>query len=298
MSTSLIVLIPVVLLGLVTALCFVGCVFQTGGIGPNLGPYGKAITSNTSLIAFWPLDDQVPTDNSTPVAHDFASHPVGVMPFDGTYTGTFTLQRQGIVPGDTQNNDLNPCASFNGGRVEVRFHPELNPGKTTFTLEAWVKPTWGAGPPGAQNAVVVSANGDPTVNAGYALIATPDNFWEANLGLGPNAPAATPFLVTKSDQQIVTTGASYVAMTYDGTALKLFVGVVGGTFTPKSTPLPPNSNYQPEQPTTATPLFIAMGRPDLPTSGQNPFNGFIQDVAFYSPALLDDEVQSHFALGG
>jgi hypothetical protein len=137
MSASLIVLIPVVLLGLVTALSFVGCAFQTGGVSGDLGPYGDGITKDPNLVAFWPLDDAMPTDNSPALAHDIASHPPGVNPFNGTYIGTFQLQALGIVPGDNVNHDVTPCAIFDIGRVEVPFHVELN--AAPFTLECWVQ---------------------------------------------------------------------------------------------------------------------------------------------------------------
>jgi hypothetical protein len=45
-----------------------------------------------------------------------------------------------------------------------------------------------------------------------------------------------------------------------------------------------------------TPLFIGMGRPDLST-GRFPFNGRIQNVAYYGVALDAPTIQSHFALG-
>jgi hypothetical protein len=47
---------------------------------------------------------------------------------------------------------------------------------------------------------------------------------------------------------------------------------------------------------TTTPLFIGMGRPDLP-AGMFPFPGFIQDVAFYGSALSFPILQGHFNAG-
>jgi hypothetical protein len=290
MSASLIILIPFVLLGLVTALCFVGCGLPVTGLPDDLGPYQNTITKHPNLIALWPLNDT--RDPNAPPQTALAVGPP-LTAFNGTYVGGFMLTQAGIVPGDVLPGSAipTPCASFTGGRVQVPFHSELNP-DATFTVEAWVKPNWGAGPPMAQNAVVVSANADPKINAGYGLLATPDNFWEANLGLGLSDPSA--FLVTKFDKQIVTNVASYLALTFDGSMLTLFVGPVGGVVTSTSMPLPVNSKYQPELQATATQLFIAMGSPD---AGANPFNGSIQDVAFYSPALNSADVQLHFALG-
>jgi Concanavalin A-like lectin/glucanases superfamily len=301
MSASLVVLIPVLLLGLVTSLCFVGCVFQTGGIGEvDLGPYRNAITKSSNLIAFWPLDDAPPTDPSAPVARDNAA-PFGQIGFDGTYKGNFTLRVDGIVTGDhpAVGSAGNPCASFDGGLVEVLFNQSLNP-SSSFTLECWVQPKWTSA--GTQQAVMVSATVDmgptPMNNAGYALYATPTipNFWAAQIGIG------TDFVGVTSNQGIVLNGKTtyYLAMSFKDNALSLFVGV-DGTLTPVP-PMPmqlgPGQTFKSEQPgATATSLFIAMGRPDLPTTNEYPFNGLIQDVAFYSPALEPGDIQNHFTLG-
>jgi hypothetical protein len=290
MSTSLIVLIPVVLLGLVTVLCFIGCVLNTHGLGQGYGPYQDAIRKNSSLVAFWPLDDQQSPDVSQPEAADIAPKPAPLNPFTGLYTGpdgSFALNQMGIVPGDAQNG-LTPCAFFNGGFVTVGFQQALNP--ATFTLECWVSPAPTIA--GVQSVVVASANTDlsatPTANAGYALAATPDGAWAAEIGLGQT------FFTVSSTSPILPGISTYLAMTFDGTTLTLFVGTVGGTLVSFSGT--PGAGFLPEGAATATPLFIGMGRPDM-MSGMFPFDGFIQDVAFYSPALGNTDVQNNFQLG-
>lgn len=302
MSASSIVLIPVVLLGLVTTLCFVGCVLNTHGTGPNLGAYENGVYYNNKSIAFWPLNDSAAL---LPTAASIINPQ-----FNGTYPDTpmgpnsFMIQQQGIVFGDV-NNGLTPCAFFNGSFVTVDFHQELNP--ATFTLEAWVKPNWTAADPPAQRVVVASAN--VSVGAGYALFATADNFWQVQIGIGSGN-----FLSVKFDQAIALNAdrtmnpVNYLAVTFDGMVLTLFVGTVvgtvGGTVTAtlaskSSPPLVPPTQFLPEQsmaPSTATPLFIGMGRPDT-MGGMFPFNGWIQDVAFYSPQLSATDVQNNFNLG-
>lgn len=297
MSASLIVLIPVVLFGLVTVLCFIGCGLSTHGLGQGFGPYQDAIRKISNLIAFWPLDDQPSPDVSQPEAVDIAPKQPPLPPFTGFYMGpdgSFTLNNTGIVPGDF-NNGLTPCASFNGGFVSVGFRQELN--ASSFTLECWVKPNWAAGDPQDFRAVVASAFGDPnpTMDSGFGLLATPDNFWTAQIGLG------TRFLSATSTQAIMLDGVTtyYLAMSFDGSTLTLFVGIAGGDLTP-TPPVSPNpgEKFLPESSgMTATSLFIGMGRPDLPTTMQNPFNGLIQDVAYYSPALGMGDIQNNFTLG-
>jgi hypothetical protein len=47
---------------------------------------------------------------------------------------------------------------------------------------------------------------------------------------------------------------------------------------------------------TSIPFFIGQGRPDLPTP-QFPFNGWIQDVAFYDVVLDRKTIEKHYANG-
>jgi hypothetical protein len=116
--------------------------------------------------------------------------------------------------------------------------------------------------------------------------------WAAEIGLGQT------FFSVQSTDPIVPNVITYLAMTFDGTKLSLFVGTVGpaggGNFASFSNT--PSAGFLPEGPSTATPLFIGMGRPDM-TGGMFPFNGSIQDVAFYSPPLSGTDVQNNFNLG-
>lgn len=297
MSASLIILIPVVLLGLVTALCFVGCGLSTHGLGEGYGPYHDGIRNTSNLVAFWPLDDQPSPDVSQPEATDIAPKQAPLTPFTGFYTGpagSFTLGNTGIVTGDVDNG-LTPCASFNGGFVNVDFHKELNPAQ--FTLECWVKPNWTAADAQVPRAVLVSFN---SAGAGYSLFANPNNFWQVQIGTGGGnfaSATATDGIALSADPSL--NPVTYLAATYDGTTLSLFVGVAEAS--PNVTPSQPTTtSFVPEQsmasPSTATPLFIGMGRPDTP-NGMFPFNGFIQDVAIYNTALDPGTIQKHFALG-
>jgi hypothetical protein len=152
------------------------------------------------------------------------------------------------------------------------------------------------------HAVVVTTNLDPTVNSGYALFCDEKNFWNASIGLGSagafkeTTPAATSQPVTPGSNQVF-----YLALTFDGkNALNLFVSQAGAGQTFNMTPyasltLSPTDKFAPSG--GNLPLFIAMGRPDLPTSMLLPFVGKIQDVAFYGAPLDPTTLQMHFALG-
>lgn len=315
MSASLIILIPLVLVGLVGALCFVGCVLPTTGLASPLGPYqGDTILGENKIVALYPLNDTLPVPAppppAMPTAQDLVTTPG---PFNGFYNsapsvpydpvnqsaaapGTFTLGQPGIVLGDVPQNSStrSACAAFNGGFVSVPFNAALNP-QTQFTVEAWVQPNWTDDDVTnfpATRVVVASAETSP---AGYGLVATPDNFWSATVAVDANPNPM--FFSVKSDKAI-TLGKNvtyYLAMTFDaGTGqLQLFVGDTSdSSFTPKPGTTPSNSTFLPVL--AATPFLIGKGRADVP-NGLLPFNGFIQDVAVYNTVLSD--LNMHFSTG-
>src|SRR5215831_7300266 len=93
MSASLIVMVPIVLLGLVTALCFVGCGLMTHGLGLGFGPYEDPISNNSNCVACWPLNDAPPSTTAVDIKGGL----------NGSYMGSVALVQTGIVAGDFQN---------------------------------------------------------------------------------------------------------------------------------------------------------------------------------------------------
>jgi Concanavalin A-like lectin/glucanases superfamily len=283
MSASLIILIPFVLLGLVTTLCFVGCALPF--YVADFTHYDSVVLGTPNLVAFWPLDDLGGT-----TAAD-----AGVYHFDGKYDGTYAPGQPGIVKGSQISGGgfgfLSPCVLFAGGKVSVPFALPLNaPGP--FTIEAWVKPNWTATDPQVQRAVVVSAfldeSANPTASAGYALVAS-GNFWSAQIGIG------TQFMGATSSQPIILDGSTYyLAMTFDGTTLNLYVNPVLPLVAAATATIPANAAFIPVG-KTQTPLFIGMGRPDI--GGMFPFSGWIQDVVFYNRALDHKTIYDHHMIG-
>src|SRR5262249_24469627 len=177
-----------------------------------------------------PLNDQPSPDSPSPTAFDFATHHTpGQMQFNGTYTGSFMLLQAGIVPGDVPpGGSARPCTSFNGGRVEVPFPVELN--AAPFALECWVQRAW---PDSDANthAVVVTTNLDPAANSGYALFCDDTNMWTASIGLGPGANPTFKLTTPDPASQPATMGMTfYLALTFDGNMLSLFVNPTGSPF--------------------------------------------------------------------
>jgi hypothetical protein len=288
MSAALVLLIMLGTAAIVWSACFVGCSF----VVPYY-EYESTVTSTPGLVALWPLNDvsgNVATCNNTD--------------FNGTYTmgpvvtgspGTFTLDQPNIVAGDSLSDDptsLSPCVYFNGGFVSVPWAAALGPPlPSQFTLEAWVVPNWPSSD--VQPKVVVSSSTGQAPLQGFALYATPNStntslLWAAGIGLG----TAEAVAATGNNQTIVQGSLYFLVVTYDGSTLALWVN-------PADTTQPPDgsvaaSGYAPVS--SPIPLYIGQGRPDLPTP-QFPFNGSIQDVAFYNVVLDGQTIEKHYLNG-
>jgi len=320
MSASLIVLIPVALLGLVAALCFVGCILPTSGLAFT-AYRSTTVLGNPNLVAFWPLDDP---NNSVqareleampPIPGNYIvdtiaiNAPPGLFPdpavpnVSAAAPGDLLWFQAGIVAGDVLGGNASlksPCVTVNGGFVSVPFDPRINP--PSFTVEAWVTVGWRATDPTAFRVVVDCRTFAGNNVNGFALFANPGNQWVAAIGGGAAG-------------QTTLTGASvvfgsapvYLAMTYDNPSqtLKLFVNGV------LSAPAMPNVPFVPN---TATNLFIGSGEPSFPlrpqptlppaqTAPLTPFVGKMQDVAVYNAALAggtmdaNDVIFTHYTNG-
>jgi hypothetical protein len=177
MSTSLIILIPVILLGIVGTLCFVGCFLDTTGLPAT--PFheytGKTVLLNPAVIAYWPLNDKLTdTDNPAPALERVSNIPSSYidmatapqlypwMKFNvqsappepdvlsAAAPGTIAFNQPGIVKGDAVDPAnpavIQPCVVVNGCYVEAPFDPKFVP-QGSFTVEAWVRVGWSASDP-------------------------------------------------------------------------------------------------------------------------------------------------------
>jgi hypothetical protein len=335
MSMSLVVLLPVILLGIVGTLCFVGCVFNTSGLGPSFTSYtGTTILLSTNCIAYWPLKEIVDTlpaselisNNTGKYIDKNTAMPNTVYPWtkfsiqngagpdvlSAAAPGTIALGQTGIVLGDVVPPPGDPvlpaCMVVNGCYVEVPWNDKFVP-KTSFTVEAWARVDWTAGDPHAWRFVLDMREQTPST-AGFGIYAKADDNapgkyrWAAILGTGT---AAFTFLdsteppITLKDPAAAEGTTFYVALTYDGTTLTLFVdgkqqGQTASTYAPNAAQVlwigagspyvprrPQPAGPDPEHPNPAGPLF--------------PFVGAIQDVAIYSAALQPSEIATHYTNG-
>jgi hypothetical protein len=166
------------------------------------------------------------------------------------------------------------------GFVSVPFDQKLNPAQ--FTVEALVNPTKIA------SSVIVASD------TGYQLALNANGQFEASVGVGGTFDA--PVMVT--GDATTSNGPFYVAMTYDGTTLTLYVNPAasGGPSTLDTTTLVSAKPTPKYQPATSGELRIGAS-----ASGGTPdqfFAGTIQDVAIYSRALGFYEIVDHYGIAG
>jgi hypothetical protein len=337
MSTSLIVLIPVILFGIVGMFCFVGCILPTEGLGPDFNTYTTMIVSTKDVIAYWPLKEGADTMPASELVSNSTGNYIDkdrAMP-DTIYPwpefsianganppvlsaaagmGKLELASPRIVIGDVippLSSPLPPaCMVVNGCFVEVPFNDKFIP-QASFTVEAWVRVDWSAPPddPQAWRFVLDMREFSP-VTTGFGIFAKADDNapgvyrWAALVGDG--SPTFVPIESTGPTITLKDAGASegttvYLALTFNGQTLTLFVdGVQRGQV--------PFADYKPN---AAQVLWIGAGSPYLPRrmhpAGQPPgpdpasplfpFVGAIQDVAIYQVALEPLTILAHFTNG-
>jgi hypothetical protein len=243
MSASLVVLLPLMLLGIVSVFCFVGCAFQSGGVGIPFTQYsGLTVRGNSNLLAYWPLDDAIDTaaakefgpnnlegqfpgeyvDMNTvsalyPLLPSSPPNPPGANVQSAGAPGMLNLGQPGLVKGDVQPGtnppSLTTCMVVNGGYVLVGFDNGWNP-TSSFTIEAWVAVMWQSTDTPALRAVLDGRGQNqqgPPICQGFALIALPDD--------GQTMP---PF--TYHWAVMVGNGAEdFITLIDSGQAIKLFV---------------------------------------------------------------------------
>jgi hypothetical protein len=329
MSMSLVVLIPLILLGIVGMLCFVGCGLHTHGTSEPFFNYtGLTILPNSAIMAYWPLGEAKDTDpaaelisgntgsyidsSTTPALYPWPAYSLQNPPGPDIQSadagmGMIALAAPGIVKGDAVQPVGDPpvpmpCMVVNGAYVEVLFNAKFIP-LTSFTVEAWVRVDWSASDPHARRFVLDMRDFNPCT--GLGLFAKEDDTqpgmyrWAGLIGNGGTGSAG--FTIVASDELPITLSApgapatpTYLALTYDAPSQTLTLYVNGarqGKVT--SAVYAPNSTQ---------PLWIGAGAPYVVRRPQPagvlasplfPFAGAIQDVAIYSAALTSDVIVTH-----
>ena len=331
MSASLIVLIPVILLGIVGLFCFVGCILPEYEVVPPYTEYtGRTVLLEPAVIAYWPLKEAKDTDpavelisgndgsyidsSTTPSLYPWPAYsvpnPPGPDVLSADAPGAIAFAQPGIVKGDAVQPAnvpavVTPCVVVNGGYVDVPFNVKFIP-PTSFTVEAWVRVDWNADATHAHRFVLDSRDFSPCTGFGLFARAEDDQpgvySWTGIIGNGGTGGAGFT-TVGIADPAITLSGGSggstyYLALTYDGPSQTLILYVNGAQLAKVTSAVyVPNSTQ---------PLWIGAGAPYVPRRPQPadvvasplfPFVGAMQDVAIYSAALASDVILKHFHNG-
>jgi Concanavalin A-like lectin/glucanases superfamily len=263
MSHWVLLVAPLALASFVMLFAFVGCFLDSTGQAPPT-TYSLVVVNHRSLVGYWRLHEAAGETAALDAKGDN----------DGTYVGGVTLEQPGLVLGSQD-----PAALFDGstGYVSVPFAEALNPFK--FTVEALVDiPTVDN-----QFRAVVSSRdiGEGAIAFGYILYVSDQNNWQAWVGDG-TGPVWQ--VVTGPD---VTPGQHHVAMTYDGTTLKLYVDAIE-----VDAPATADVVYQPN---ATRELRIGSGA----NEAADPlffFNGVLDEVAVYNIDLDFATIAEHVGL--
>jgi hypothetical protein len=144
-----------------------------------------------------------------------------------------------------------------------------------FTIEAWVY--WD--PVGATRNYIL-AQGDVFANQGWALMSNDLGHWHWHFDSSPQFPPS-PGLTLPVKQW------THIAVTYDGSKLRFYQNEAGQPFTGPLVKTPTKSPGSANGP-------ILMGNS---FAGGTPFDGTLDELAFYSRALADAEIQAIFEAG-
>ncbi len=215
-------------------------------------------------VAYWRLDE--PEGSTTAV--DAAGS------FDGTYetgdAGTITYAVATGIPSETDT----AVAVKGKARVRIPYALELNP-YGAFTAEAWVKPNTLAADSQDYRTAFSSMGSGPT---GWLVYQQPDNTW-AWVIFADNWVATWVY----DTADVINTNTWYhIVLTREGS---LFTFYVNG----KSVGSTEYDIYNPNR----------NGKTDLgwrSDDGWNPFDGAIDDVAFYNKALTFEQVLNHYQM--
>lgn len=190
----------------------------------------------------------------------------------GNYTsGTITPGVPGGVPGETDT----AVAVTGGARVEVPWALELNP-SGDFAAEAWIKPATLAADNQDYRTAFSSEGSGPT---GWLLYQQPNNTW-AWVIYGDNWVSQ---FVTDPVTVIAADTWYHVVLRREGNTFSVFVNG-RQTIAQDWNAFVPNRDGA-----------VNLGWRHL--NDWKPFNGVIDDVAFYHYALSLDQIQKHYTVG-
>jgi len=219
---------------------------------PNLGPYSNLVKTD-GAAAYWRLGDA-----AGPSATDTLGQ------YTATYHGGVAFGAKGALAGDP---DTAVQLDGTSGYAEVPYSAALN--GTTFSVEAWVYPTGGAG-------TYRGVAGSRAYPYGWVLYASGSDTWQFWVNNGTS-------MASINGSPVQLNQWTHLVATFDGGMARLYVNgqQAGSGVTASYTP----NNGQP--------LEIGQG-----AAGSNfYFPGVLDEVSFYPAPLSAAQVQNHYTSG-
>ena len=223
-------------------------------------PYSAAVSADHPL-AYWRLDEA-----SGPTTIDSAGY------HDATYSGSPVYGAPSVITTET-NKSVDFAAA---GRATLSNYPELNP-RGPFSVELWARPH------GASSGVILGSQNRANSRGGYVF----NTYFYGTYGIDVGAPNAS---VTRYYSNIVPQDgvAVHLVFAWDGVSPQGTLYVNGEkTTSPQGGYAGDMNNFVNN---TVQPLTIG-----IRYDGSLPWNGAVDEVAFYDYALSAAQVTNHWS---
>ncbi len=301
---TVLLLAPLALLVVVALFRSVGCTLDRSGLLEEAvgWDYDGTVLSHANLAGYWRLGETAGTTATDATGANNGTYESETLVEDAgalspAAPGVTTLGAPGMVASESAHTSVH----VDGGYVEVPFAAALNTAQ--FSIEIWAAPDWdpaetvGAGDKPvrclmASREVSGGPGGSPR---GFALYAwrdpldTADTTFRWQIWVG-NGMAGEDW-VKRVGPPVEFGQPTHLAVTYDGTTLKLYVN---GSEDEAGTP--DEATATAYSPNTSSPLYIGMGAPEAPAP-LYPFKGRLQEAAVYNAALTPAQVDDRVIAG-
>ena len=235
----------------------------------GLGPYALTVLS-LGPVAYWPLNE-----TNLPPAADVATNAGSL----GSAATGFALSgvakdQPGVVGTSFRFSNASLSATYFGSHVDVPFLPALNP-SGPFTVELWAKPAQVTSDLFSPACAIDLSQNAGSSRSGWIIYQNAASGWQFRVG-GLNGYAAT-----NSGGTVQANAWHHLVGVYDGASVRLYVNgqLAAGP--------QPASGFSPN---ASVPLRL--GATTIPNRA---FDGWVDEVAFYTNALGADTIAGHYS---
>ncbi len=238
-----------------------------GVTSPAAGSYAAAVVADAP-VSWWKLDDTDPTT----LLDSMGRH-------DGTYQGspTFSVPGIGSAPGSV-------AVGFDGNNStygRVPYSPQLN--AVTYSIEVWAKAAEIGVDYCAVSSMSVASSSSPYQGRGYMVNADSTGEWRT--GTGRNDQYAYYYA---SLGPIDTNRWAHIVMTYSSTS--------GQVYYWNGVRVPTTGGYSDFTRNSTADLLVGAVGPGISVFDTY-FKGSVDEIAYYSTALSQAQVQAHYQAG-